>query len=254
MTTLKLKTKTLALMFALLLGITSCSDDSDNGTMTPTGTLNISASATYSGTSSRNATEVSRFLLNLEEIELEFDDDNYDDDDDNDDYGDYDDDGFVNADDEIELEGPFEIDVLSTATTNLVTLNVPQAIYEELEFEFDDNENPNSDLFGKTVLMEGNINGTPFEFWYDFEAEVEIDYEDSNQDIDVNAGLNAIIINFDLDNILNQVDLSQATDTDEDGLIEINPNGDDGNASLAQALKDAIKDNIELLDDSDDDD
>jgi hypothetical protein len=251
MTTLKLKTKHFAMMFALLLGMTSCSDDSDNSMMTPSGTLSISAGATYSGASGRNATEVSRFLLNLEEIELEFDDDNYEDDDDSDDYGDYDDDGFLNADDEIELQGPFEIDVLFT-TTNLVTLNVPQALYEELEFEFDDNEDPNSDLFGKTVLMEGTINGTPFEFWYDFEAEVEIDYEDSSQDIDVNDGLNTIIINFDLDNILNQVDLTQATDNDNDGVIEINPNGDDGNASLAQALKDAIKDNIELLDDSDD--
>lgn len=250
MTTLKLKAKQLAMMFALLLGLTSCSDDSDNTNMLPSGTLSINAGATYSGTSSRNAVEVSRFLLNLEEIELEFDDDNYDDDDDNDDYGDYDDDGFINGDDEIELEGPFEIDVLST--TNLVTLSVPQAEYEELEFEFDDNENPNSDLFGKTVLIEGTINGTPFEFWYDFEAEVEIDYEDSNQDIDVNAGLNSIIINFDLDNILNQVDLSQATDGDNDGLIEINPNDDDGNEDLADALKDALENNIELLDELDD--
>jgi hypothetical protein len=99
------------------------------------------------------------------------------------------------------------------------------------------------------VLIEGSINGTPFVFWYDFEAEAEIDHSGVNGSIDVNEGLNSIIISFDLDAILAQVNLSEADDGNGNGLIEINPNDTDGNEDIAEQLKHALISSADLLDD-----
>jgi len=244
--------------------VLSCSSDADDTSGTPgQASLRIKTGVNYSGSASRSAIAVSKFLLNLEEIELEFDDssypdydsDDYDDYDESDDYNDdyddyydsYYDDGYVNSDDDLELRGPFELDILAGST--MVTFDVPEARFEELSFEFDENERSSSQLYEKTVLIEGDIAGTPFEFWYYFEAEVEIDYENSNETIDINSGLNTIIISFDLDEILSQVNLMQATDGNANGIIEINPEGTDGNGAIAQNFKNALMNSANLLDD-----
>ena len=251
-----LKTNFYPTLFSLLLllGLSSCSEDADDALNANEAQLRISANVNYSGSTNRSAVDISAFLLNLEEIELEFDTDDYndpDDDDDNDDYNDdyddYDDDGYLNSDDEIELQGPFEIDVL--AGDPFLTVDIPAANYNELEFEFDENENPNSPLYEKTVLIEGSINGTPFIFWYDFEAEAEIDHSGVNGPIDVNEGLNAIIISFDLDQVLSQVNLAAATDGNGNGTIEINPDDTDGNEDIAEQLKNALISSADLYDD-----
>ena len=241
----------LTLALALTISLFNCSDD--ESTINDS-SLVIQARAIFDGTNttSRNAANsdlnLTTFKLNIEELELEFDDidDDYDDD-----YEGYDDDGYFNSDDDVELQGPFELDLLNV-TSNIVTLGLPQGTYESLEFEFDENENPNSNLFNKTILIEGTIDGTPFEFWYDFEEELEIDYENSVQNISISDGINTIIINFDLDNLFNTssgIDLSVATDNDGDGIIEINPNDNDGNNDLADDIKDKISNIINLLDD-----
>jgi len=249
MKNLKIKLSTTALDIVFLFGFTSCSEDSDDlleGGAENQARLALRANAAYSGATGRSAVSVSKFLLNLEDIELEFED-GYNDDSDDDDYDDYDNDGYVNSDDDLELQGPFEVDVL--AGTTFLTIDVPQADYEELSFEFDENENPNSSLYEKTVLIEGSINGTPFEFWYDFEAEAEVDYENGNQNIDINAGLNSIIISFNLDEILGQVDFSQAQDRNDDGIIQIDPENNDGNETLARQLRNALIQSANLEED-----
>jgi hypothetical protein len=99
------------LSFLFVVGLTSCSEDSDDSLSVNEAELRISANVNYSGSTSRNAVDITTFLLNLEEIELEFDtddyndpddddydDDDYDDDDyDDDDYEGYDDDGYLNS-------------------------------------------------------------------------------------------------------------------------------------------------------------
>ena len=63
-----------------------------------------------------------------------------------------------------------------------------------------------------------------------------------------------MLINFDLSAVLGAtgtVDLSMATDNDGDGVIVISPQDEDGNNALAEALKEAIKAQIELMDDLD---
>ena len=247
------------LLFLCIALLTSCSDNDSNNN---DGRLTLNAKATFNGNvnrmiQGRNANAeigITKFNMNIKEIELEFDDDYYDDDNDSsdDDGGSYgDDDGYYGYDDEIELSGPFELDLLS-GSFSFVTIDVPNAVFEEIEFDFDRNNNSQSDLFGKTVLMEGTIDGVPFVFWHDFEEDFELDFDDNNNDIVINNNASEITITFNLDFILGAstgVDLSNAQDGNGDGIITISPNDNDGNQSLAHQLKEKIKDYADLLDD-----
>ncbi len=220
---------------ALATVFTACSSD-DDATIAPNqGNLKIAASATYNMAVNRGTDNVnlSKFLVNFKEIELEIEE------------------GFYDSDDDIELKGPFEIDLLSGNSIQLVDIEIPNGVYEEIEFEFDKSENSNSPLFGKSMELTGEINGQAFVFWHDFEDEIEIDYEDSNQKLVIDNNTKEVVINFDLNAVLAMVDLSTATDGDGDGMITISPNDMDGNNDLAEALKQALKVQIELMDDLD---
>ncbi|MGO2358231.1 hypothetical protein [Mesonia sp.] len=250
----KLKFGAFALSLAYVF--TACSSDDDNTVTTPTaneGSLKIAARASYDNSANRLAESVdlNSFIVNFKEIELELQDNDLDDDDmDNN----SDANGFYDSDDDIELEGPFEIDLLAANSVQLVNIEIPNGIYEEIEFEFDKSENPESDLFGKSMELKGEINGVPFVFWHDFEEEIEIDYEDMNESLVIDNNTSEVLINFDLSAVLGatgMVDLSMATDNDGDGVIVISPQDEDGNNALAEALKEAIKAQIELMDDLD---
>lgn len=237
--------KTIFGFLMLLLVLTSCSnDDSNQGN-----NLNLSARATYSpnanknsiGTAMNNDVILTSFKINIKEIEFEFAEINDNDNDDSDD------DGFFDSDDEFELNGPFELDLLNQ-NAPITTVTIPNGTYEEVAFEIDNSTNANSPLFNKSVQITGTINGTPFVFWHNFEEEFEVDYEDANQNLVINNNSFDLIINFDLNQVLSQVDLSNATDNDGDGVIEINPNDTDGNQGLANLIKNAIEDSCDLDD------
>lgn len=256
MTLLKTKlTPFFAILFLIFLG-TSCSNDNNDVNNPNMATLSIKSNALTNGSTSRamanTSLDITKFMANIEEIELEFDDDFCEDNDDDDGENDFDCseyNGFYGSDDEFELQGPFEVDIL-TGDNTITTIDVPEnVVFEELEFEFDTNNNPSSDLFGKSILIEGTLDGTPFVFWHDFEVDFEIDYEDSTNDIDINSGFNSVIISFDLAGLFNQIDLSNATDNNDDGTIEISPEDPDGNNELADQIKDLIEDYTDLLDD-----
>jgi hypothetical protein len=66
--------------------------------------------------------------------------------------------------------------------------------------------------------------------------------------IDANNN-NSITFNFDLATVISNVDFSSATDGNNDGIIEINPVDPDGNQQLAHAIKNAIVQFAELIDD-----
>lgn len=242
-------------VLALSLGLlTSCSGDEDeNLKLEGKGELLVTAKATYStgankaGLEAKTGSniEVNQFLLNIKEIELELDDDMDDDDDQ------WDNDGYFDGEDEIELQGPFELNLLD-GEISLLDITVPNGIYEELEFEFDKSEDDSSELFGKSVLVKGTIDGTSFVFWHDFEEDVEVDFEDAQTDIIVESDQNHVEISFDLSKIINAtsgVNLAEAKDGNEDGVIEISPEDNDGNNELAERLKELIKDYVDLLDD-----
>lgn len=234
----------LGLLTVILISATSCSSDDNQSSEN----LKIQAKATYSGTSARAASAVSitEFQINLKNIEFELDDDFYDDDDDN--YGD----GFYGDDDEFKLSGPFELDLLNGVTT-ITTLDIPNGVYEEVEFNMQKSVNAASPLFNKSVQIKGTINDIPFVFWHDISEEFEIDYDDSNQNLTITNNSATIVFDFNLDLVLASVDLTTATDGNNDGLIEISPIDTDGNNGLANLIKNKIKDATDLYDDNDDD-
>ena len=224
----------------------ACSDDDPEPSLNDgTGRLSISAKASYtplkSGEGAQQASiiELSSFRVNFTEIELEFDDL-------------IGDDPFYNGDDDIELKGPFEVELLSPIAIELVDIRLPNGKLEEIEFEFDKSKNQQSELFNQSMRMEGTINAVPFVFWHDFEEEIELEFEDGSSNGVIFNDENGIVINFDLSAVLNatpNVDLSLAVDGNGDGIIEISPKDDDGNRALAEAMKVAIKAQIDLLDD-----
>jgi hypothetical protein len=229
-------------LLAVIFSTASCSND-ESSSNNANDNLTIVAKASYSGNNGRmeNAVSISEFKINLKEIEFELDDDFYDDDDD---YGD----GFYGDDDEFELRGPFELDLLSGQTT-ITSINIPNGVYEEVEFKMARNTNSESELFNKSVLIKGTIGTTPFVFWHNIDEDFEIDYEDAGQNLVISDNSATIVIDFNLDAVLANVDLSNATDDNGDGLIEISPNDTDGNRSLANTIKDKIEEYTDLLDD-----
>lgn len=245
----------LFLFYVLILSfvlVISCSDDESSSTVTETAATTIGMKASFDRGRSQADVTVSQFLINAEDFELEFNDDGLDGDDDginNDDDGTGSDSGYYT---DIELDGPFELDLSQPGVVfPIANVEVPVGQYEELEFDIVRSQNPNSVLFQRSILIAGTIDGISFEFWHDFEEDLEVEYEDTNVDIVIESNGENIIINFDLGFLFDTavIDLSTAVDGNGDGIIEINPTDDDGNNALANQIKDAIKDAIDLLDD-----
>jgi hypothetical protein len=175
---------------------------------------------------------------------IESDDDGCDFDDDGDDN-----DESYGSDDDFELNGPFELSLTSEVIT-VINVEIPVGEYEEVEFEMDRSTNPNSDLYQKSILMRGKISGTEFKFFHTFSEEFEVDYEDAGQNLVITEeNNNTVVFEFDLTSVFNSVDLSGATDGNENGVIEISPEDNDGNRQLANRIKNAIKTYVDLLDD-----
>ncbi|MFA9187753.1 hypothetical protein AAGV33_05820 [Flavobacterium sp. FBOR7N2.3] len=238
-----MKNKNLLLaILGLSLCTVSCSNDDtknegENVKLIAKSTYGSNSVKTAKTTAKNNSTvEVTSFKINIKEIEFEMDDDFSSGD------------GFYDDDDDIELKGPFELSILGGAT-EIVGLNIPNGVYEEVEFKIHKSNNSSSDMFNKSIKMEGTINAVPFIFWHNVEEDFEIDYEDTNQQLVVteNAKVN-VVFDFDLNAVLANVDLSSAVDGNKDGIIEISPNDPDGNRSLANKIKDKIKDFCDLED------
>lgn len=226
---------------ALATVFTACSSDDDATLPADKGSLKIMAKATYNETANKGMENImlSNFWINIKEIELERQKPDTDD---------LDFDEFFNGDDDVELKGPWEVDLLSKTSIELAKVMIPNGIYEEVEFEFDKSENSESPLYNKSMMLKGKINDKDFIFWHDFEEEIEIDYEDKGKSLVINNDSKEIFIDFDLAAVLSQVNLESATDNDGDGVITISPTDADGNNALAKLLKEAIKNQIDLMD------
>ena len=224
--------------------------------------MRIFGKATYSNPAKMNGTlspltsgvVLTSFKINIKEIEFEVaegngngeGDDNDNDGNDSDDNHD----GMFNGDDEIELNGPWELDLLNQSAP-ITTVSIANGTYEEVKFKLNKSLVSTSDLFNKTIEIRGTINGTPFVYWHNFESEFEIDYEDAAQNLVVNNGSFDLIININMDEVLSNVDLTSAVDGNGNGIIEIGPDDTDGNNALAQQLNDDLDDATEIEDDED---
>ncbi|MCF8363374.1 MAG: DUF4382 domain-containing protein [Prolixibacteraceae bacterium] len=189
---------------------------------------------------------IESFKINIEEIEIEFDDD----------------DPLFETDTiatDYELEGPFEIDLVKNeepiATTIVDNVELPAAAYEEIEFEFSESENSTSELYGKSILINGTIGDKLFIYWTDEEIEIEIEFDELVY-LD-EASRSMLTISFDLGSLFDYnsggIDIRNATDKNDDGIIEIYPEDPDGNSDLADMIWEKIEDTIEAYEEEYDD-
>ena len=226
------------ILYLLSILVLSCSNNDENGGINLTiSAINSSASKLTSNSKTSNAVVVfTDFKISIRDVVFKNDDD-------------------INSSldtDEIQFRGPYQIDLLNNTDALSQTIGnafVPDGKYKEMRFKFHKDEDlpATNDLFDKSIYIEGTIDGTPFVFWHD-----------TSENLDVGRSTGVLVqgnrVNFTVQfntsqflSSLNQIDLSQATDNNNDGLIEIFPNDEDGNQDIADALKDNIKMAADLL-------
>lgn len=237
--------KLMALVFLASTLFVACNNDDPaaNGTVILKMNASSPTGSTINGRT-QTTTAITDFKVNIREIEFEFD---------------VNDAHFATApafNEDVKLKGPFVLNVLEqTAFVEelVTTVNVPNARYEEVEFKLHKNAEA-GEMNGKSILITGTINGTPFVFWHDTDEEFEIDFENADTDIVINANTASLAINFQLERLFSTVkgglDLSSALDGDGNGVIEINPFDNDGNRDRAHALKNLLEDAADLIDDN----
>ena len=154
--------------------------------------------------------------------------------------------------DEIQFRGPYQIDLLNDGNALTQTIGdiiVPDGLYKELRFKFHKDEDlPITDnLYDRSIYIEGTIDGEPFIFWHDTSENLDVG---RSTGVEVAGGTVNFTVNFSTSQFLsalNQIDLTQATDGNGNGIIEIFPNDQDGNQDIAQDLKENIKETADLI-------
>lgn len=157
---------------------------------------------------------------------------------------------------DIKLTGPFLLDLLNPdqiLSQIITSVTVPDAKYEEIKFKFEKSV-LTGEMFEKTFLIKGTVDGKAFVLWSGEEAELEMDFEDSNKDFIVNSSNSTLFIKFRLDALLAKIADLQSQgllhDTDGDGVIEISTGDDDGHHDLGEFFK-GLLENETHLDDKD---
>ncbi len=191
-----------------------------------------------------------KFQINISEIEFDIDDEMED--------------QILNGDSvygPTEFNGPFLIDLLSdeaTAGLSLGVANLPTAVYEEVEFEFDVySADVTQEIFGSSVYIKGTYDTTPFIIKSDEEWDIEIEFINP-EGYSLTGADSKLWIDFNLQRIkdqLNSIDFNAAKDKNGNGIIEIDSADTDGNINLLENFIEALEDafEVEEADDTDED-
>lgn len=214
--------------------LTSCSDDDVNSGMVTIKFEGVNQTMKPS-MKSLSATEViiTDFKLSIRDVEFKKDESELD-------------------STEVEFRGPFDIDLMSETdaiSQTIGTVEVPDGTYKIVRFKLHKSTDRlvTDPLYDRSIYMKGTIDGVEFEFWHD--TSENFDIENLNGII-VSGNSVDIKVQFIIDQFLNSlhtIDLSLATDEDQDTIIEINPDDDDGNGSIADDLKENIKEAADLI-------
>lgn len=233
-------------LFALALSLvvlSSCNDDDSNAN---TSKVKVALKTTQTALKAGGETiaeplVLETFQISLGEIEFDINDDMED---------------LLPGNDttysDIELEGPFLVDLLSAdAVTgiDLTTANIPNAVYEEIEFDFEpyDMDEP-AEMKNKTILVKGTYEGTAFIIISDEELELELEYvngykldgTDSRLFIDLNLGQ---LITF-----VAAIDFTSIT-PEADGTILISK---DKNKEILEQFEKAIENSFDIEEEDED--
>lgn len=154
--------------------------------------------------------------------------------------------------DEIRFRGPYQIDLLNGSDALSQTIGkvfVPDGRYKEIRFKFHKDEDlpSTNELFDRSIYLAGTVDGVPFVFWHDTSENLDVG---RSTGVLVQGNSVNLTVQFDISqflNSLNQIDLGQANDDNNDGIIEIFPNDRDGNQDIAADLKENIKMAADLL-------
>jgi hypothetical protein len=224
--------KKMFLGLLVLIFFSACSKDDESGSVNLTF---VGINQTFKSTNKSLETEVkiTDFRLSIRDVEFKKEESDLDSTD-------------------VEFRGPFDVDLMSETdalSQTLGTVVVPNGTYKVIRFKLHKSkERAQSDpLYDRSIYMQGTIDGVPFEFWHDTSENFDIE---NIGGIVVNGNTVDITVQFVIDQFLNSlhvIDLSQAQDEDQNNLIEINPDDDDGNGDIADDLKENIKEAADLI-------
>ena len=225
------------IIIGLAAGLISC-----NNNETTTGVVNLKAQV--SGNTSINtggrlaaAVEITEFMISIRDVSFKNEDDSNPE--------------FDTLD--VKFRGPYQLDLLNggeALTETIGAAEIPNGNYKEIRFKLHKDEDlaPSNDLYDRSISLAGTIDGTPFKMWHDTSENLDVGRSTGVVVLDNEVSLT---VNFTIDQFLNslhQIDLTQAVDGNQDGLIEIHPNDPDGNKDIADDLKDNIKEAADLMD------
>ncbi|MBD8489837.1 hypothetical protein IFO69_13850 [Echinicola sp. CAU 1574] len=113
----------------------------------------------------------------------------------------------------------------------LETVTLDQGTYSKisLQFQSDDSLMDGDAMFEKTLQIHGNVNEQLLTIYTDNEEILSAMAEGGSLNIEGNQEL---YLNFDLNRLLENVDLTLAVDGNSNGTIEIEPNNLDGNRDI----------------------
>ncbi|MBN1989756.1 MAG: hypothetical protein JW783_10200 [Bacteroidales bacterium] len=243
--------KRFALLPLAALAFTSCEDVSTEDVFTEV-QLVVKSSAelpTVASPAKSTVAEgivIENFWVNISEVEFDFTDE----------WEDKLNDSIIAAQ---ELQGPFLVNLMSQEALSGLSLGttlIPNAAYEEVEFEFDRClDASKQSMYNRSIYITGTIANTPFVLWYNNEVEFEISLPNRSS-FALTGETMKLYIDFNIAQIvssLTTMNFSLATDGNGDGVIEIGPNDADGNGDLASRIIEALEESVELDDNNLDD-
>ncbi|MFO7822591.1 MAG: hypothetical protein R6V72_01540 [Cyclobacterium sp.] len=124
--------------------------------------------------------------------------------------------------------------------------NTPKGNYQEIQFELYTNTSVDNDdpMYGKSLWINGEINGETSQIWMDVESEIRAMAE-NDEGHEVNENTELLLV-FDLEDLFQGVDFEAAVDGNSDGIIEIGPGDVDGNSSLYSKIEGNLESSVKF--------
>lgn len=124
--------------------------------------------------------------------------------------------------------------------------NTPNGNYTEITFKLYQNKSASSGSFArdKSLYLLGTFSGKPVRLWLTGEETIRAAADTPNgYEISTNSDL---LLRFNLEKLLENIDLEDARDGNRDGFIDIGPNNVDGNADLHSSLRTNVTGAVEF--------